>query len=401
MPTGKVKWFDPKKGYGFILGDQGEDVFVHYTNIMGDGFRTLKDGETVSYELVKTEKGHQAHSVAHPSGAEGGGAPRPIRPLRPPCSDRGQHVAAQGASRAQPPVGPVAARNQSPDPGTTRRWSSGRAGCRIAVYAVAVCAHRRAGRGTCGGPADPAACAVCAVRARELAAQARTQQHLVELAKLTGGLAHEIKNPLSTVKLNLKLLAEDFSESQDDLYRRNYNRLVRVQDEVQRMHDILADFLKYAGDQELQLKPADLRQVVEELMDFFRPQAESNHVVMRCSLPEAPVACRMDAGLIKQAILNLMINATQAMVDGGELLLRLSSSPGRAVLEVIDTGPGIDAEVRERMFEAYYSTRPGGSGFGLPTTRRIIHQHDGEITVDGEPGKGTRFVLSLPLAQPG
>lgn len=239
------------------------------------------------------------------------------------------------------------------------------------------------------------------VRARKLAAQARTQQHLVELAKLTGGLAHEIKNPLSTVKLNLKLLAEDFSESQDDLYRRNYNRLVRVQDEVQRMHDILADFLKYAGDQELQPKPADLRQVVEELMDFFRPQAESSHVVMRSSLPEAPVTCRMDAGLIKQAILNLMINATQAMVDGGELLLRLSSSHGRAVLEVIDTGPGIDAEVRERMFEAYYSTRPGGSGFGLPTTRRIIHQHDGEITVDGEPGKGTRFVLSLPLAQPG
>jgi CspA family cold shock protein len=69
MPTGKVKWFDPKKGYGFILGEQGQDVFVHYTNIIGDGFRTLKDGETVSYELVKTEKGHQARS---PQGRRGG-----------------------------------------------------------------------------------------------------------------------------------------------------------------------------------------------------------------------------------------------------------------------------------------------------------------------------------------
>jgi CspA family cold shock protein len=80
MPTGKVKWFDPKKGYGFILGEQGQDVFVHYTNIMGDGFRTLKDGQTVSYELVKTEKGHQARSVAEPSGAEGGGAPEAAPP---------------------------------------------------------------------------------------------------------------------------------------------------------------------------------------------------------------------------------------------------------------------------------------------------------------------------------
>ena len=80
MPTGKVKWFDPKKGYGFILGEQGDDVFVHYTNIMGDGFRTLKDGQTVSYELVKTEKGHQARSVAQPNGAEGGGAPEAAPP---------------------------------------------------------------------------------------------------------------------------------------------------------------------------------------------------------------------------------------------------------------------------------------------------------------------------------
>ncbi len=79
MPTGKVKWFDPKKGYGFILGEEGQDVFVHYTNIDGEGFRTLKDGEMVSYELVKTEKGHQARNVARPKdvGAEGSAQGQP------------------------------------------------------------------------------------------------------------------------------------------------------------------------------------------------------------------------------------------------------------------------------------------------------------------------------------
>lgn len=235
-------------------------------------------------------------------------------------------------------------------------------------------------------------------RARRLAADARTHEHLVELAKLTGGLAHEIKNPLSTIKLNLKLLAEEFSHSADDLSRRNANRLGRVQDEVQRVHDILEDFLKFAGNQELQRDEADLRQVVEELIDFFRPQAEDRHVVVRSSLPQTPVTCRMDVALIKQALLNLMINATQAMEAGGELLLRLSADGGQAALEVIDTGAGVDPDLRERIFEAYYSTRPGGSGLGLPTTRRIVRRHGGDILVDGEPGKGTRFVVSLPLA---
>jgi len=237
------------------------------------------------------------------------------------------------------------------------------------------------------------------VRARLLAERARRRQHLLELASLTGGLAHEIKNPLSTIKLNLKLLAEDFARSSDDSSRRSYNRLLRVQDEVQRVYDILDDFLKYAGNQELHRSESDLRQVVEELIDFFRPQAESGHVVVRSSLPEAPLLCSVDVGLIKQAILNLMINAAQAMGEGGELLLRLSSDQERAVLEVIDTGLGIEPKLRERIFDAYYSTRPGGSGLGLPTTRRIIRQHDGEIRVDSELGKGTRFVVSLPLSQ--
>jgi len=237
------------------------------------------------------------------------------------------------------------------------------------------------------------------VRARGVAARARTREHLIELAKSTGGLAHEIKNPLSTISLNLKLLAEEFSDSDNDLCRRNYPRLVRVQGEVQRVHNILNDFLKYVGNQEIDLRQVDLRQVVEELIDFFRPQAENTHVVIRSALPEAPVTCQVDVGLIKQAILNLMINATQAMTEGGELLLRLGSAGDQAVLEVIDTGPGMPPEVRGRIFEAYYSTRPGGSGLGLPVTRRIVRQHDGQIQMDSEVGKGTRFVVTLPLGK--
>lgn len=240
-------------------------------------------------------------------------------------------------------------------------------------------------------------------RALATARRARRRQQkdrpLLDLGRLTGGLAHEIKNPLSTVKLNLKLLAEDFEGSQDELHRRNYSRLCRLQDEVQRLNDILDDFLKYAGGQELQPAEVDLRKVVEELVDFFRPQAETHRVVIRPSLPAEPVVCRVDVAMIKQAVLNLMINASQAMSEGGELLLRLARDGGSAVLEVIDTGPGIPPEARERIFDPYYSSRPGGSGLGLPTTRRIVRQHGGDMRVDSEKGRGTRFVVTLPVAE--
>jgi len=235
-------------------------------------------------------------------------------------------------------------------------------------------------------------------RARRLRDRARAKDHLIELAELTGGLAHEIRNPLSAINLNLKLLAEEFANAGDDARRRNLTRLKRLQGEVQRLNDILDEFLRYAGHMELQPTETDLRRLVDELVDFFRPQAESSHVVLRSDLPSRPVTCRVDLAHLKQAVLNVMINATQAMSDGGELLLRLRARGRDAALEVIDTGPGIPPDAREKIFDAYYSTRPGGSGLGLPATRRIVRGHGGDIEVDGEPGRGTRFVISLPLA---
>jgi signal transduction histidine kinase len=236
-------------------------------------------------------------------------------------------------------------------------------------------------------------------RARILTARAKAQEHLAELGTLTGGLAHEIKNPLSTIKLNLQLLCEDLRDSESDLDRRRFNRLLRLQDEVQRLHNILDEFLRFVGQHELQAGPVDLRGVLEEVAEFFRPQAQSKRVLLRVSLPAEPVVCNLDVTLTKQAVLNLMLNAVQAMPQGGELLLRLTQAAQEAVLEVIDTGPGMAPEVKRRIFEAYFTTRPGGTGLGLPTTRRIVQRHSGDIRVDSEPGKGTRFVVSLPLAR--
>jgi signal transduction histidine kinase len=226
----------------------------------------------------------------------------------------------------------------------------------------------------------------------------RQAERLAELGTLTGGLAHEIKNPLSTVQLNLQLLQEDLSP-ENPAYRRIINRLNTVKNETSRLRDILDDFLRYAGRLELDRQPVELNAVLEELVDFFSPQAQSMRVQLRLKKSLAPVVAMVDAKLIKQALLNLMINGVQAMQPGGgELILSVSRTPEDAIIDVIDTGPGIPPQAIDQIFQAYYSTKKGGTGLGLPMAKRIAREHGGDLTVRSEPGKGSDFTLRLPLA---
>lgn len=233
--------------------------------------------------------------------------------------------------------------------------------------------------------------------ARRLATRTKRQEHLIEVAQLVGGLAHEIKNPLSTINVNLTLLSEDLARYDDDEHRRLIRRLSTVQIETDRLRDILDDFLQYARRVEMSPTVLDLREMIEELVDFFTPQAEAAHVLLRSAMPAEPVRCKVDPKLLKQAVLNLMLNAVQAMEAGGELMVQLSTDRTSATIEVIDTGPGIPADTLGKIFQVYFSTKPGGSGLGLATTRRLVREHGGDIAVESEPGKGTRFTITLPL----
>jgi signal transduction histidine kinase len=237
-------------------------------------------------------------------------------------------------------------------------------------------------------------------RAVKAEAEAIRSARLAEVGALTGVLAHEIKNPLSTVGLNLQLLQEDLATT-DGAGERLRNRLDTVQRETTRLRDILDDFLRYAGKLELDRKPADLNRILEELGDFFDPQAQLQRVQLRLRLHPTPVMAEVDSKAIKQAVLNLMINAVQAMSaqgNGGELILSvMPQADARAVIDVIDTGPGIPADALDKVFQAYYSTKSGGTGLGLAMARRIAEEHGGELTVRSDVGKGTDFSLSLPL----
>ena len=221
---------------------------------------------------------------------------------------------------------------------------------------------------------------------------------VAELSQLVGGLAHEIKNPLSTVLLNLNLLIEDLARFHDPEHERMLRRLTMAAAEADRVQKVLDDFLRFVRDTKLTLTQIDLREVASELCDFFAPQAQAAGAILRPSFGDEPLPCQIDSSLIKQALLNLLINATQAMPKGGELLVQLSKKGDSAQIEVIDTGRGISPEQRERIFEAYWSSKPGGTGLGLPTARRIAQKHEGDLRVESETDRGSRFTLTLPLS---
>jgi signal transduction histidine kinase len=237
-------------------------------------------------------------------------------------------------------------------------------------------------------------------RVERLQRAARQSERLAELGTLTGGLAHEIKNPLSTIQLNLQLLREDLpSPEEDPAYVRIVSRLTTVQKEAARLRDILDDFLRFAGKMELVKNPVDLGRLLEEMVDFFHPQAQLQRVQLRIARPDgaAPLVVPADERLIKQAILNLLINAVHAMPAGGEIILSARRHGEAAVIDIVDTGKGMEAEVLEKIFQAYYSTKKGGHGLGLAITKRIVEEHGGAIRVTSEVGKGTAFKIELPL----
>jgi two-component system sensor histidine kinase HydH len=230
----------------------------------------------------------------------------------------------------------------------------------------------------------------------EAGPEERLRAQYAEIAQLSGGLAHEIRNPLSTMRLNLDLLAEEFQQPETARDQRVLRKIERVLRETGRLQEILEDFLRFVRVQELKRVPADLNSVIDDLRDFCEPTAALQNVIVRThldpDLPKVPI----DVDLFKQALLNLILNALLAMPEGGELILTTRREGGSAVLEVVDTGSGIAEDLQTKIFDAFFSTRPGGSGLGLPTTRKIVQAHGGTIGLESELGKGSKFTVRLP-----
>jgi len=235
---------------------------------------------------------------------------------------------------------------------------------------------------------------------RELpdASQPEPQPSESELAEVAGGFIHEIKNRVNALSLNLQLLAEDFETPQTPRERRALDRVNRLHGECQKLVDLASDFMRFARVHDLTTEPTMLDDVVSRMVDFLSPTARQQKVEINWyPAPDLPVV-NLDRDLFELCLLNLMLNAEQAMPDGGTLTLMSSRDGGDVCLDVIDTGQGIPPEQLSKLFRPFHTTKATGHGLGLATTRKIVLAHRGTIGVQSELGRGTKFTIRLPCS---
>ena len=216
-----------------------------------------------------------------------------------------------------------------------------------------------------------------------------------------GALAHEIKNPLNTMRLNLQLLQEDWEQSAGADRTGSLRRLGTLGKEVDRLEEILNDFLRLARLPAPDLQPASISLLLDEFLDFIEPEAQQSHIKVVRDFSENLPEIYLDSGQMKQALLNIILNANQSMPDGGQLVVKAHRANGYIAIDIADTGTGIRSDRISKLFDLFYSTKKEGTGLGLSIVQRIINGHGGEIHVKSQESKGTTFSILLPIRHNG
>jgi PAS domain S-box-containing protein len=225
--------------------------------------------------------------------------------------------------------------------------------------------------------------------------QLQVSERLAALGRITAGVAHEVKNPLNSMRLWLENLKEFLPPETDG----GAQQAVQVLDkEIDRLDAVVKRFLDFTRPMEVLLEATQLADILREVMEVAQPQLQKANVQVAQLLPIDVPQVYVDRALLKQAVLNLVLNAVEAMPNGGKLHLVLSRRGEMAEITVGDTGKGIPPENKQKIFQLFFTTRPGGSGIGLASTFRIVQLHNGSIDFTSEVGRGTTFRIELPLA---
>jgi PAS domain S-box-containing protein len=228
-----------------------------------------------------------------------------------------------------------------------------------------------------------------------LSTQLQVSERLVQLGRITAGVAHEVRNPLNSMRLWLENLKANLSEA-DELPQ----QAVRVLDsEIDRLDTVVKRFLDFTRPPDMHQEEMVLKSLLEEVLGFARPQFERAGITVETHFgPDVPPVLA-DQQLLKQALINLVLNAVEAMPGGGRLTVSLHRRGEQAGIEIEDTGKGIAPEHHPRIFQLFFTTRPGGSGIGLASAFRTVQLHNGSIDFESEVGRGTTFRIELPLAR--
>ena len=219
------------------------------------------------------------------------------------------------------------------------------------------------------------------------------------LSRLLARLAHEIRNPLSSLDIHVQLLEEDLAQAGAEIKERTAGRLEIIHGELHRLENIVAQFLSLSGPSAVTLQPVELIRVAEHVCALLRPEAAARGIGIAMRVPADLPALHSDPGQLTQALLNLVLNAIQALDRGGsiEVAARADAAQGAMFIEVTDTGPGIAAERQSAIFEPFFTTKPEGSGLGLWIVQQIVIAHGGTVEVANSPGGGAVFTVQLPL----
>ena len=232
---------------------------------------------------------------------------------------------------------------------------------------------------------------------RKIEDEIELSRRLAAIGRLTSGVAHEVRNPINAIMVHLEVLREKFQQIDPDSRR----HMDVIGSEIQRLDRVVQTLVDFTKPVELRLADADLRRVLEEVVVLAGPEAARRGVTMRCDVPEEALAVKADVDLVKQAVLNIAINGIQAMPGGGALTITGRRDDSAVEVEVRDQGPGIPAEIRDKIFNLYFTTKKSGSGIGLAMAYRVMQLHNGSLAFESQPGMGTAFCLRFPAQEQG
>ncbi len=229
---------------------------------------------------------------------------------------------------------------------------------------------------------------------RQIGKQLQTAERLSAISRITGGVAHEVKNPLNAILMHVELARMKLAKGDHDLTP----QMDIIGSEIVRLDRVVKTFLDFTRPVELHLIEVPLETFVNEIADLARPLAEAARIRVSVEQQAGNARIGVDLDLLKQAMLNVVMNAIEAMPDGGDLRLESSVNGDDAEIRVSDTGSGIAPELKSKVFGLYFTTKQSGSGIGLAMTFRIVQLHDGTIDFTSEPGKGATFIIRIPTA---
>ncbi|MCU1284690.1 MAG: multi-sensor signal transduction histidine kinase [Acidobacteriales bacterium] len=220
-------------------------------------------------------------------------------------------------------------------------------------------------------------------------------RRLAAVGRLTSGVAHEVKNPINAIVVHLEVLRQKLKDLDPDTRR----HMDVIGTEIRRLDRVVQTLVDFTRPMELRLVEVDLRRLLEEITNLASPDAEKHGVHVLRNISDEPLPVKIDSDLVKQAVLNVMINGMQAMSHGGNLTISAQRVDGEAQVEITDQGGGIPHDIREKIFNLYFTTKSGGSGIGLPMTYRVMQLHNGAMEFDSVEGEGTTFRLHFPIAE--